>query len=587
MLVDDPAAGGGGVAPDPAGRRCQYCTRFAEATWTLVGTCSQGRLLEALLDGLLHRVVQGLGLDRGDAQLQAHVLELLEADAAIMVDVEPLEEDLHGVLVDSLVRLADLAGRGERVGEGARHVHRGHVTQGLARLHAMLQVRGHVVHELLRGEAGGAGEVASALAVAERLVHRLAAVHHVLVDDCLVRRIEEGSVLHGAQQGDHHAQRVHGGLLAAQVRVPEVGDGAVGGLELLDERAVRALADEVGGDEAGAAVHLRDLVREHVAVVIVARHAEAASGPADDLHRGGVTDQVLQLAAGLVEQAGLQVILLVVGVEDLLHLLPEALLPLEDRLLRHHVGDDVGREAALEEDVGQVVDVVERVVVDDDRILLVVDLAAVDDDGLSLHVIGEERGEDAALADTLPPSAVLAADGMALEEDRTLEAQLDAGDVDRVAGDGDAVPASSHRAVRRAPGLPQAQLLHLIRGRRDRGLLEDGTDLRAGGHGVVQHLVLGVVASLAAEVKVLPVPGVNEGLHPLFADDLHRVPRHLFAGDVRHRRRNEALRGEPPGGTATRIAGDAGAHGIDHGRFCSPRRRRAGVVVWGQGEDPV
>ena len=65
--------------------------------------------------------------------------------------------------------------------------------------------------------------------------------------------------------------RIEGGLLSAQVRVPHVGDGAMAGLELLDHRAVLALADQVGRDEAGRAVHLGDLVGQHVAVVVVGR----------------------------------------------------------------------------------------------------------------------------------------------------------------------------------------------------------------------------------------------------------------------------------------------------------------------------
>jgi hypothetical protein len=35
-------------------------------------------------------------------------------------------------------------------------------------------------------------------------------------------------------------------------------------------------------------VDLRHLISEHVAVVVVARHAEAAVRPADDLHGGGI-----------------------------------------------------------------------------------------------------------------------------------------------------------------------------------------------------------------------------------------------------------------------------------------------------------
>mmetsp|Transcript_68016 Transcript_68016/g.190489 ORF Transcript_68016/g.190489 Transcript_68016/m.190489 type:complete len:387 (+) Transcript_68016:705-1865(+) len=328
----------------------------------------------------------------------------------------------------------------------------------------------------------------------------------------------------------------------------EVGDGAVGGLELLDERAVVALADEVGGDEPRAPVHLRHLVREHVAVVVVASHAEAAARPADDLHGGGVADQVLELAACVLQQPGRRELLLVLRIEDLLHLLPEALLPLEDGLLRHHVGHDARLEAAGEEDMRQVLHVVERVVVDHHRVLRVLHFATVDDDGLLLDVLREECREHAPLADGLPPRAVLAPDGVALEEDGLVEAELDAGDVDRVTGDRDAVPTAPHGAVRRAPCPGEAHLLHLIRGRRDGGLLEDGADLGARGHSVVEHLVPGLVAVLATEVEVFPLHGVDPRLDPLLADETHRVPRHLLARDVGHRRGDDLLaRGKSAG----------------------------------------
>mmetsp|Transcript_67855 Transcript_67855/g.174889 ORF Transcript_67855/g.174889 Transcript_67855/m.174889 type:complete len:524 (+) Transcript_67855:173-1744(+) len=481
---------------------------------------SERGLFEALLHGLLHRDVQELGLDWCNAKLQAHVLELREVDRAIAVGVELLEEVVHGFLINGRVRPTVLARRGQLLLDWLSH----HLLRLATRLHAVLQVRRNVVHELLRGEAAGAGEVARALAVAERLVHSLPAIGRVCSHLLLVGRIEEGRVVHCIEEGDDHAQRVHGGLLAAQVRVPEVGHGAVRGLELLDEAAVRGLAHQVGGDEARAAVHLRHLVGEHVAVVVVARHAKAATSPADDLHRGGVTDQVHQVAAGLVQEAGLRELRLVVLIEDLLHLLPEALLPLEDGLLRDHVRHNIGLQAAFEEDVPEVLDVVERVVVDHNGSLLVFAFAGIHNDRLRLDVLREEGRQHPALTNALPARAVLATNGVALKEDWPREAQLDARDVDGVTGDGDAIPASAHGAVRRAEGLLQVELLHLLGRRRDGGLLEDSTDLRARGHSVMQDLVIGVVTRVAAQVEVLPVLRVHEGLNPFLSDDLHRIP---------------------------------------------------------------
>mmetsp|Transcript_107067 Transcript_107067/g.345457 ORF Transcript_107067/g.345457 Transcript_107067/m.345457 type:complete len:288 (+) Transcript_107067:735-1598(+) len=287
-------------------------------------------------------------------------------------------------------------------------------------------------------------------------------------------------MVHGAKQRHDHAQWVHGGLLAPEVRVPEVRNGPVGGLKLLDERAIFVLAHEVGGDEARAPVHLRDLVRKHVAVVVVARHAEAAARPPDDLHRRGVADEVHQLAPAFVQEARGEVLFLVVRVEDLLHLLPEALLPLEDSLLGDHVRHDMRLEAPREKDVRQVFDIVERIVVDHDTGLLVLDLTAIDDLRLlGLHVLGKIGREYAALAHLLPTCAVLAAHCMAFEQHWPVEAQLDAGDVDGVPGDGDAVPAAAHGAVGRAEGLLEAEFFHLLGRGRDGRFLEDGTDALA------------------------------------------------------------------------------------------------------------
>mmetsp|Transcript_118834 Transcript_118834/g.165572 ORF Transcript_118834/g.165572 Transcript_118834/m.165572 type:complete len:524 (+) Transcript_118834:172-1743(+) len=481
---------------------------------------SERGLFEALLHGLLHRDVQELGLDWCNAKLQAHVLELREVDRAIAVGVELLEEVVHGFLINGRVRPTVLARRGQLLLDWLSH----HLLRLATRLHAVLQVRRNVVHELLRGEAAGAGEVARALAVAEGLVHSLAAVGGERDDRVLVARLEASRMFHGAQEGDHHAERIHGGVLAAQVHVPEVGHGAVRGLELLDEAAVRGLAHQVGGDEARAAVHLRHLIREHVTIVVVAGHAKAASSPTDNLHGGRVADEVHELAARLVEEAGLRKDGLVLGVKDLLHLLPEPLLPLEDRLLRDHVGHDVGLQAALEEDVRQVLDVVERVVVDHNGSLLVFAFAGIHNDRLRLDVLREEGRQHPALTNALPARAVLATNGVALKEDWPREAQLDARDVDGVTGDGDAIPASAHGAVRRAEGLLQVELLHLLGRRRDGGLLEDSTDLRARGHSVMQDLVIGVVTRVAAQVEVLPVLRVHEGLNPFLSDDLHRIP---------------------------------------------------------------
>mmetsp|Transcript_57730 Transcript_57730/g.187533 ORF Transcript_57730/g.187533 Transcript_57730/m.187533 type:complete len:539 (+) Transcript_57730:235-1851(+) len=504
-------------------------------------TTPSSLLLGANLLGVLLLLLHCLHLQRGDAQLDGHLHKLLEADRAALVRVVLVEECLHGALVHVLIVLAELP-------RGCLHLlldRRVRVrARGGARGHAPRQVLHHGRDELLRGLAAGPREVPGAAALAERGVHRLPAVARPPEDVGLVAGIQDRGMLHGAQEGDDHAQGVHRRLLAPLVRVPQVRDGPVGGLELFDEAARFALADQVRCDEAGAAVDLSNLIGQHVSVVVVAGHAEAAASPTDDLHGGGVADQVHEVAAGALQKAGGQVFFLVVFVEDCLHLPPETLLPLENGLLGDNVRHDVRLQATREEDVRQVLDVVQRVVVDHDRRHVVVELPAVDDLGLLLDVVREERRKHAAFADILPTCAVLAAHRVTLEEDRLIEAQLDAWDVDRVARDGDAVPAATHGSVGRATRLLEAKLLNLLGAGRDGGLLEDGAEAGARGHGLVQHLVVGIISMFAAQVEVLPLRGVDEGFHPLLADNLHGVPRHLLAGDVGHRWGRDLVRGE-------------------------------------------
>ena len=51
-------------------------------------------------------------------------------------------------------------------------------------------------------------------------------------------------------------------------------------------------AHQVAGDESRGHVHLRELVREHVAVVVVSSHAKVPLSPLDQFHRRGVGKEV-------------------------------------------------------------------------------------------------------------------------------------------------------------------------------------------------------------------------------------------------------------------------------------------------------
>ena len=96
-------------------------------------------------------------------------------------------------------------------------------------------------------------------------------------------------MIHGPDQA-HHTERVQGRFLAAEVRVPEVRDVPWDASNSLIMEPSAALPMRLEVMNPGERC-LRHLVRQHVAVVVVRGHPEAALGPPDDLHRGRVADE--------------------------------------------------------------------------------------------------------------------------------------------------------------------------------------------------------------------------------------------------------------------------------------------------------
>ena len=84
-----------------------------------------------------------------------------------------------------------------------------------------------------------------------------------------------------------------------------------------------------------------------------------------------------------------------------------------------------------------------------------------------------------------------------LEEHRLIKAQLYTLNVNSVSGDGDTIPASAHSTVGTSPGLLQTPLLRLSSTGSDSRLLEDGSQSLSSIHTITQHLILGVLTSLA------------------------------------------------------------------------------------------
>mmetsp|Transcript_278 Transcript_278/g.402 ORF Transcript_278/g.402 Transcript_278/m.402 type:complete len:366 (+) Transcript_278:939-2036(+) len=324
-------------------------------------------------------------------------------------------------------------------------------------------------------------------------------------------------------------------------------------------------------------MHLRQLVGEHVAVVVVCCHAKPAVSPHHELHGGGVGEEVRELRARRHDFC-LYELRLVVSVEHLLHDLPERLLPLEHRLFGHHVRRDACSEAPAEENPRQMVHIVVRVVVRHHSVLRVHDIALVHNDRLGVSApLGDEGSSQLASASELVPRRVFAPYRVPLEKYRVFVTKLHPIDVDGVARYSNSVPPATHRAVGRPPRLLQPQTLHLPRCGSDGGLLENGLELVASRNDVAEHLVLGVVAILGAQVIEIPLAGIHVRMHPLVQHQLHCVPCHLLAGHVHHGRGGDLVN---HGRGAGRGREAAGAHHLP-----GVARRRARQHPRARGEE--
>lgn len=165
-----------------------------------------------------------------------------------------------------------------------------------------------LVDELLGGESLGTSRISGALTVSEGVVQCLAqglselqqclGVLHGLDIAVGVLHLQIRRMVQSTDESLDQTERIHAGLLTTLVSDPQISHSSVRSLELFDHDTILALADKIGGDETRRSVHLRDLVGEHVTVVVVRDHAEASLGPTNDLHGGGIRDQVSQLAIG-------------------------------------------------------------------------------------------------------------------------------------------------------------------------------------------------------------------------------------------------------------------------------------------------
>mmetsp|Transcript_36344 Transcript_36344/g.82898 ORF Transcript_36344/g.82898 Transcript_36344/m.82898 type:complete len:321 (+) Transcript_36344:538-1500(+) len=316
--------------------------------------------------------------------------------------------------------------------------------------------------------------------------------------------------------------------------MPHVRDSSMRRLILLNKPTVLVLANEIGSDEARATVHLRDLVRQHVAVVVVRRHAEAATGPANDLHCGRIGNKMLELATATVQKAGSLELVLVVMLKHVLHSDPESLLPLEHSLLGHHVGDDLGVKAACEEVVCEVHNIVQGIVVCHHCAGIVVEDALIHNN-VRAAITGLEGRGDLAPPDNLPASTILTTNSVTLKQHWLLEPQGHTLDVDCVSRDSDTIPSTAHCSIWTTPCLLQAQLLLLDFCGSHCGLFEDRPDAAARLHSFTQDSILGVITADTAQIIKLPGRNINVGLDPLLQHQAHGVTSHLLSSDVHHR----------------------------------------------------
>ena len=143
--------------------------------------------------------------------------------------------------------------------------------------------------------------------------------------------------------------------------------------------------------------------------------------------------------------------------------------------------------------MSEIFDIVERVVVRDDSVLLVRQRPLVEHHLvppiLVAVFLGIENSTDGTPTYGVKAGTVLSTDSVALKENGTLVAEIHAFDVDGVARYGNSVPATAHRPVGAAPRLAEPQLLFLHERWRDGRFLVNRSNLCACSDGVVEDLV--------------------------------------------------------------------------------------------------
>jgi len=86
---------------------------------------------------------------------------------------------------------------------------------------------------------------------------------------------------------------------------PQIRHSSVRGLELLDDATIVSLTDKVTGDETGRPMDLRNLIGQHITIVVVSGHTKATIRPSNQLHRRSIRYQMLQITTRTLQKSSL------------------------------------------------------------------------------------------------------------------------------------------------------------------------------------------------------------------------------------------------------------------------------------------
>ncbi len=223
----------------------------------------------------------------------------------------------------------------------------------------------------------------------------------------------------------------------------------------------------------------------HITIVVVSRHAESSIGPANQLHRRRVRNQVLQISAALVQQTLFEKLFLVVFIKNFFHGGPESLLPFEHRLFGDNIRRNTGFQAPTEEQMSQTGDIVVGIVIYYHDIVIIGQIAFIYDKGWRSFFFGQVGRQQGSFTDLIPTRTVFAPDRMSFKEHRVLVPQFNPINMNGITTNGNSIPSPSHGSIGGPPRFLQAHLFDLKSRRRNGRFFENGTNVFSGLDGIL------------------------------------------------------------------------------------------------------